>query len=188
VEGYIDALALVEAGHRHAVASLGPPWSAGQLRLARRFAPGCCVLDGDRAGRTQRCAPSRFVGRLGMGLGSFLPMGPILTPSSGPNGIAATRSCSTGSALADFFMQPTTGLPGRDATVPQLVAQRRKSPRDQWRQRSGAVQPACKKAAHCWTSTRTFFAKFAPNRGKRSRAKDQRPRSERQRTITTKRR
>jgi len=52
VEGYLDALALVEAGIGCAVASLGTALGPAQLRAARRFAQEVIIFfDGDHAGQ-----------------------------------------------------------------------------------------------------------------------------------------
>ena len=52
VEGYMDAIALAQAGLPHAAGVLGTALTADQLRLARRFAEEIIVcFDGDTAGR-----------------------------------------------------------------------------------------------------------------------------------------
>ena len=52
VEGYMDAIALAQAGLRQAAGVLGTALTADQLRLARRFADEIIVcFDGDTAGR-----------------------------------------------------------------------------------------------------------------------------------------
>lgn len=52
VEGYIDAIALAEAGYGHAVAPLGTALGAEQLDLVWKVGPEPILcLDGDRAGR-----------------------------------------------------------------------------------------------------------------------------------------
>src|SRR6185295_1846202 len=77
VEGYMDALALAEAGFGGVVASLGTALTVDQLKLARRFAPEIVAFfDGDRAGR--QAAERAFGVCLDAGvwgLGAFLPEG-----------------------------------------------------------------------------------------------------------------
>jgi len=76
-EGYLDALALVEAGIGYAVASLGTALTAPHLRLARRFAPDVVVFfDGDRAGEQAAMRAFGVCAEAGVwGLGAFLPHG-----------------------------------------------------------------------------------------------------------------
>jgi DNA primase len=59
VEGYMDVIALHQAGVRNAVAPLGTAFTPDQARLLRRFADTVILFfDGDAAGQkaTQRCA------------------------------------------------------------------------------------------------------------------------------------
>jgi DNA primase len=125
VEGYLDALALVEAGIGYAVASLGTAFTLEQLRLAARFAPKVVVFfDGDPAGKK---AADRALSTFSIcietgvwGLGAFLPEG--LDPDSfvRTQGAAATLALlQQAIPLWDFFLQRHD--PGPDATVPERV-------------------------------------------------------------------
>ncbi len=120
VEGYLDALALVEAGIGYAVASLGTALSAAQLRLARRFAPQVVAFfDGDRAGQNAAMRAFALCAEVGVwGLGAFLPDG--FDPDSyvRAHGPEATRTLLQNAIpLADFFLDRLD--PGSQATLPQ---------------------------------------------------------------------
>lgn len=123
VEGYLDALALVEAGIGYAVASLGTALSAAQLRLARRFAPVVVAcFDGDRAGQAaaERAFPVCVEAGV-WGLGAFLPEGEDPDSYVRTHGPTATRALlNTAVPLADFFIQRHD--PGPHATLPQRAA------------------------------------------------------------------
>jgi DNA primase len=77
VEGYMDVIALAEAGVREVVAPLGTALTADQLRVLRRFTDVVIAcFDGDAAGR--RAAARSFPVFLEAGLwgrGAFLPAG-----------------------------------------------------------------------------------------------------------------
>ena len=120
VEGYLDALALVEAGIGYAVASLGTALSANQLRLARRFAPEVVVFfDGDRAGQEAAVRSFTLCAEAGVwGLGAFLPEGfdpDTFVRTKGPS--AALSLLEQATPLADFFMRRLD--PGPQASIPQ---------------------------------------------------------------------
>lgn len=120
VEGYLDALALVEAGIGYAVASLGTALSAAQLRLARRFAPEVVVFfDGDRAGQSAAVRSFTLCAEAGVwGLAAFLPEGFDPDTYVRAKGQAAVRSLlENATPLADFFIRQTD--PGPQASVPQ---------------------------------------------------------------------
>jgi DNA primase len=122
VEGYLDALALVEAGIGYAVASLGTALSPAQLRLARRFAPEVVVFfDGDRAGQDAAVRAFGVCAETGVwGLGAFLPQGFDPDTFVRDRGVEATRALLQQAVpLADFFLQRVD--PGPGATVPQRV-------------------------------------------------------------------
>ena len=123
VEGYLDALALVEAGIGHAVASLGTALTAAQLRLARRFAPEVVAFfDGDRAGQEAAVRAFAVCAETGIwGLGAFLPE--TFDPDSyvRAHGAAATRSLLDNAIpLADFFIRRLD--PGSDASLPRRAS------------------------------------------------------------------
>jgi DNA primase len=121
VEGYLDALALVEAGIGCAVASLGTALSAAQLRLARRFAPKVIAFfDGDRAGQEAAARAFAVCVEAGVwGLGAFLPEGVDPDDYVREHGAAATLALlESATPLADFFIGridpgPNAGLPER---------------------------------------------------------------------------
>ena len=120
VEGYLDALALVEAGIGYAVASLGTALSATQLRLARRFAPEVVVFfDGDRAGQEAAVRSFTLCAEAGVwGLGAFLPEGFDPDTYVRAKGASAARSLlEQATPLADFFIRQLD--PGPQASVPQ---------------------------------------------------------------------
>jgi DNA primase len=120
VEGYLDALALVEAGIGYTVASLGTALSAAQLRLARRFAPEVVLFfDGDRAGQDAAVRSFTVCAEAGVwGLGAFLPEGfdpDTYVREKGPT--AARALLEQAIPLADFFIARLD--PGPHASVPQ---------------------------------------------------------------------
>ncbi len=120
VEGYLDALALVEAGVGYAVASLGTALSPTQLRLARRFAPEVVVFfDGDRAGQEAAVRSFTLCAEAGVwGLGAFLPDGydpDTFVRAQGPAAVLSLLEQAT--PLADFFIRRMD--PGPHASVPQ---------------------------------------------------------------------
>lgn len=120
VEGYLDALALVEAGIGYAVASLGTALTPTQLRLAKRFAPQVVAFfDGDRAGQQAAARAFGACVEAGVwGLGAFLPEGVDPDTYVRTNGADATRAIlQQAIPLADFFLQRLS--PGANATVPE---------------------------------------------------------------------
>jgi len=120
VEGYLDALALVEAGIGYAVASLGTALTPAQLRLAKRFAPEVVAFfDGDRAGQQAAARAFGACVEAGVwGLGAFLPEGFDPDTYVRAHGADATRAIlQRAIPLADFFLQRMS--PGADATLPQ---------------------------------------------------------------------
>jgi DNA primase len=120
VEGYLDALALVEAGIGYAVASLGTALSTAQLRLARRFAPKVIAFfDGDRAGQEAAARAFAICVEAGVwGLGAFLPDGVDPDNYVREHGAAATLAVlESAMPLADFFIGRLD--PGPDAGLPE---------------------------------------------------------------------
>lgn len=120
VEGYLDALALVEAGIGYAVAGLGTALSVIQLRLARRFASEVIVFfDGDRAGQEAAVRSFALCAEAGVwGLGAFLPEGFDPDTYVRAKGASAARSLlEYATPLADFFIRRLD--PGPQASVPQ---------------------------------------------------------------------
>lgn len=120
VEGYMDALALVEAGIGGVVASLGTALTVEQLKLARRFAPEIVAFfDGDRAG--QQAAERAFGVCLDAGvwgLGAFLPEGVDPDSYVRSEGVGAAKSLlDAAKPLAEFFLDRID--PGPSASVPE---------------------------------------------------------------------
>jgi DNA primase len=128
VEGYLDALALVEAEVGYTVASLGTALTATQLRLAKRFAPEVVAFfDGDRAGQEAAARAFAVCVETGVwGLGAFLPEGFDPDTYVRTHGGAATRSLLDQAVpLSDFFVQRLD--PGPDASLPQRARAARKA-------------------------------------------------------------
>lgn len=122
VEGYMDALALVEAGIGYVVASLGTALTVDHLRLARRFAPEIIAFfDGDRAGL--QAAERSFEVCLDAGiwgLGAFLPEGLDPDDYVRREGVEAARKLlAEAKPLADFFLDRVD--PGPHASVPERI-------------------------------------------------------------------
>ncbi len=120
VEGYVDALALVQNGIAFAVATLGTALGVSQLRLGRRFAPEMIAFfDGDRAGRDAAArAFTTCVQAEVWGLAAFLPDGFDPDTFVQKQGAAATLQLLDNAVpLADFFLERIA--PSANATVPQ---------------------------------------------------------------------
>jgi DNA primase len=77
VEGYIDAIALWQAGFRETVASLGTALTVEQLRLLSRYTRNILAcFDGDEAGRKASLRALEVFLELGLlGRGVFIPQG-----------------------------------------------------------------------------------------------------------------
>jgi len=122
VEGYIDALALAQAGISYVVATLGTALTATQLRLARRFAPQVVAFfDGDAAGQKAAVRAFAVCAETNVwGLGAFLPEGFDPDTYVRQLGTTATLTLITHAVpLAEFFLQSAD--PGPAATVPQKM-------------------------------------------------------------------
>jgi DNA primase len=128
VEGYLDVLALVEAGIGYAVASLGTALTLDQLRHAKRFAGERAAVvvcfDSDPAGK--KAADRAFTVfsaclQTGVwGLAAFLPEGFDPDRFVRTHGAAATLSIlEKAGPLWEFFLQRHD--PGSDASVPERV-------------------------------------------------------------------
>lgn len=120
VEGYLDALALVQAEIGYAVASLGTALSKDQLQRARRFAPEVIAFfDGDHAGQEAAARAFAVCVDAGVwGLGAFLPEGADPDDYVRQHGAAATSALlHRATPLADFFIQRLD--PGPHASLPE---------------------------------------------------------------------
>jgi DNA primase len=113
VEGYMDAIALAQAGLDHTVAVLGTALTTDQLKLARRFAADIVVcFDGDEAGR--RAALRAFplcVDEVDLWPRAvFLPAGEDPDSLVQAGGLAAMEErIDQGRSLADFFLDDLVG-------------------------------------------------------------------------------
>ncbi|MEL6746330.1 MAG: toprim domain-containing protein, partial [Pseudomonadota bacterium] len=125
-EGYMDVIALWEAGHHHAVAPLGTALTPGQLELLWRMAdePTLC-LDGDTAGRkaAERAADTALeLLEPGRSLQfSFLPDGldpDDLLRSQGPQAVTALLGHTM--PLADLLWEKAWQR--RDKSTPERRA------------------------------------------------------------------
>jgi DNA primase len=119
VEGYLDALALVQAGITHTVATLGTALTVVQLRLLRRFSGNIIAFfDGDAAG--QKAAERAFALSAEAGVwavGAFLPSGFDPDTFVRQHGREATdRLLAEAIPLAEFYLQRID--PGPQASVP----------------------------------------------------------------------
>lgn len=116
VEGYMDAIALAQAGMTNAVAVLGTALTADQLRLARRFASDIVVcFDGDEAGK--RAALRAFpicVDEVDLWPKAvFLPAGEDPDSLVRGGGTAAMEDLiKNGQSLVDFFLDDLVGPDG----------------------------------------------------------------------------
>lgn len=119
VEGYLDALALVQADIGYAVASLGTALTKDQLQRARRFAPEVVAFfDGDRAGQEAAARAFSVCVDAGVwGLGAFLPEGVDPDDYVRQRGAEATLALlQQAIPLADFFVRRLD--PGPQASLP----------------------------------------------------------------------
>lgn len=116
VEGYMDAIALAQAGMTNAVAVLGTALTADQLRLARRFASDIVVcFDGDEAGR--RAALRAFP--ICVDEVDLWPKAVFLPSGEDPDSLVrggGTRAMEdligNGQSLVDFFLDDLVGPDG----------------------------------------------------------------------------
>jgi len=117
VEGYLDLIALAEAGVAETVAPLGTALTVEQLRTLRRFTERVIAcFDGDAAGR--RAAARSFPVFVEAGLwgqGAFLPAGEDPDSYVRAHGAAALERCLAGAVpLVDAYV---TELAGPDAAA-----------------------------------------------------------------------
>jgi DNA primase len=117
VEGYLDVIALAQAGIGEVVAPLGTALTADQLRVLRRFSERVIAcFDGDDAGR--RAAARSFPTFLEAGLwgrGVFLPAGDDPDTFVRAHGAEALDRLLQGAVpLVDAYVEQLAG-PSRDA-------------------------------------------------------------------------
>ena len=129
VEGYLDVIALAEAGVAEVVAPLGTALTVDQLRVLRRFTERVIAcFDGDTAGR--RAAARSFAVFVEAGLwgqGAFLPAGDDPDSYVRANGVAALERCLAAAVpLVDAYVTdlagPDAGAVGRRAEAAREVA------------------------------------------------------------------
>ena len=126
VEGYMDVIALSQAGIGEVVAPLGTALTADQLRVLRRFSDAVVAcFDGDTAGR--RAASRSFPIFLEAGLwgrGAFLPAGEDPDTFVRGKGVEALENCLAASVpLLDAYLEELAG-PDREAVGRRAEAAR----------------------------------------------------------------
>ena len=126
VEGYLDVIALAQAGIGEVVAPLGTALTADQLRVLRRFTENVIAcFDGDDAGR--RAAARSFPVFLEAGLwgrGAFLPAGEDPDTFVRGKGRAALEACVAGAEpLVEAYVVALAG-PNREAVGRRAEAAR----------------------------------------------------------------
>lgn len=127
VEGYMDAIALAQAGIGNVVANLGTALTEEQLRLARRFAAQVVVFfDGDRAGQAAAVRAFEVAARAGVWVsGAFLPDGEDPDSFVRGRGAEATRALlGAAVALEDFFFDSISPGPGTPPAQRAAAVQR----------------------------------------------------------------
>jgi DNA primase len=129
VEGYVDVIALVQAGIEGVVAPLGTALTVDQLRVLRRFTDlVVACFDGDAAGR--RAAARSFAVFIEAGLwgrGAFLPSGEDPDTFVRGKGREAMEACLAATEpLVEAFIAdlagPDRGAVGRQAEAAREVA------------------------------------------------------------------
>lgn len=108
VEGYVDVLALAQAGIGNAVAPLGTALTADQVRLLHRFTDRIVVLfDGDDAGRSAAARSFAVFAEAGLFAdGVFLPQGEDPDSFVRREGAAAMRARLDGrTPLVDHYLE-----------------------------------------------------------------------------------
>ncbi len=107
VEGYIDTIALWQAGFKETVASLGTSLTVEQLRLVSRYTRNIVAcFDGDAAGRNASLRALEVFLQAGLlGRGAFIPSGydpDTFVRERGAQGFA--ELLESASLLVDFFL------------------------------------------------------------------------------------
>ncbi len=115
VEGYIDAIALAQAGFRETVASLGTALTVEQLRLLGRYTRNVfACFDRDRAGHGASLRAVRTFLEAGMlGRGIFIPQGfdpDTLVKERGAQSFAAL--IDSAELLVDYFVRSEAAAAG----------------------------------------------------------------------------
>jgi DNA primase len=130
VEGYMDALVLVQEGIPYVVATLGTALTAAQLRLLQPLGGDqlavCFFFDGDRAGRQAALRAFGVCAEAGVwGRAAFLPEGFDPDSYTRQHGTAATLALlDAAPSLIDFYfdsqLPPGSTLPQRTRVADDL--------------------------------------------------------------------
>jgi DNA primase len=115
VEGYIDAIALAQAGFKETVASLGTALTVDQLRLLGRYTRNVfACFDGDQAGHSASLRALRVFLQAGLlGRGIFIPQGfdpDTLIKERGAQSFTAL--IDSAQLLADYFVHSEAAAAG----------------------------------------------------------------------------
>jgi len=127
VEGYIDAIALWQAGFKETVASLGTSLTVDQLRLLARYTRNIVAcFDGDAAGRKASLrALEVFLGAGLLGRGVFIPSGydpDTLVRDRGAQ--ALTELIESSELLVDYFLREQAATAGAGLSGRARAAER----------------------------------------------------------------
>jgi DNA primase len=119
VEGYIDAIALFQAGFRETVASLGTALTVDQLRLLSRYTRNVfACFDGDKAGHSASLRAVRTFLEAGLlGRGIFIPQGfdpDTLVKERGADSFAAL--IDSAEWLVNYFVRAEADAAGTSVT------------------------------------------------------------------------
>ena len=115
VEGYIDAIALAQAGFHETVASLGTALTVDQLRLLGRYTRNVfACFDGDKAGHSASLRAVRTFVEAGLlGRGIFIPQGfdpDTLVKERGAQSFAGLIEAAE--LLVDYFVRSEAAAAG----------------------------------------------------------------------------
>ena len=115
VEGYIDAIALAQAGFKETVASLGTALTVDQLKLLGRYTRNVLAcFDGDKAGHAASLRAVRTFLEAGLlGRGIFIPQGfdpDTLVKQRGAQSFAAL--IDSAEMLVDYFVRSEAAAAG----------------------------------------------------------------------------
>lgn len=127
VEGYIDAIALWQAGFKETVASLGTSLTVDQLRLLGRYTHNIfACFDGDAAGRKASLrALEVFLGAGLLGRGVFIPSGfdpDTLVRDRGAQ--AFSELIDSAELLVDYFLREQATAAGASLSGRARAAER----------------------------------------------------------------
>jgi DNA primase len=127
VEGYIDAIALWQAGFKETVASLGTALTVEQLRLLTRYTRNVVAcFDGDAAGRKASLrALEIFLSAGLLGRGAFLPAGHDPDTMVRDRGAQAfAELIDSAELLVDYFLREQAAAAGASMSARAAAAGR----------------------------------------------------------------